>query len=219
MKKIAFMAVALICIISMFSSCEPKKVYHTFETDLGDTLCLEFYMSESLHGTYPHYLIYDGDTNIEKKNGCVLYVDHKNEGCLPDDPVSNISTVGKYGDYNFYKIFDSLFYYQKGVYMDSLGWYTVDYYEYDKKAPQVSDSTLYRAQAISDLMKSQNFEFIYKYGEIPASDNDPYMHEMLVRYANGDFSEDEKQINASSNITESDMTSFAKYVLEKYYTE
>ena len=45
------------------------------------------------------------------------------------------------------------------------------------------------------------------------------MHEMLVRYANGDFSEDEKQINASSNITESDMTSFAKYVLEKYYTE
>lgn len=219
MKKIMFVTIALICIISIFSSCGRKEVYYTFETELGDTLCLNFYMSETFKGTYPEYIIYDGDKSIGKKNGCVSYVDRKNEGCLPDDPISNITAVGTYGNCNFYKIFDSLFYYRKGVYIDSLGWYTVDYYEYDKKAPQVSDSTLYRAQAISDLMKSQNFEFIYKYGEIPASDNDPYMHEMLVRYANGDFSEDEKQINASSNITESDMTSFAQYVLEKYYIE
>lgn len=214
------MAAALICIISMFSSCEPKKVYYTFKTELGDTLCLEFYMRETLHGTYPNYLIYDGDTNIEKKNGCVLYVDHKNEGCLPDDPVSNITAVGTYGDHNFYKVFDSLFYYQKDVYMDNIPKnYDVDEYEYDKKDPQIPDFIIHRVQAISDLMRSQNFEFIYKYGEIPASDKDSYMHKMLVRYANGDFSEDEKQINASSNITESDMTSFAQYVLEKYYIE
>lgn len=218
MRKIAFMA-ALICIISMFSSCGRNEMYYTFETELGDTLCLKVYLSGIFHGMYPRYLIYDGDESIEATNGTVFYVDRANEGCLPDDPVSNIMAVGTYGDHNFYKIFDSLFYYRKGVYMDSLGWYTVDYYEYDKKAPQVSDSTLYRAQAISDLMRSQNFEFIYKYGEIPASDKDPYMHEMMIRYANGEFSEEEKQINATSNITESDMTSFAQNVLEKYYIE
>lgn len=219
MKKIMFATIALICIISMFSSCGRKEMYYTFETELGDTLCLEVYLSGNLRGMYPRYLIYD-DISNETTNGTAFYVDRTDEGLMPDDPVSNITAVGTYGNHNFYKVFDSLFYYQKGVYMDNIPKsYDVDEYEYDKKDPQMPDFIVYLVQAISDLMKSQNFEYIYKYGEIPASDKDPYMYEMLVRYANGEFSEDEKQINAGSSLTEADMTSFAQYVLEKYYAE
>lgn len=195
-------------------------MYYTIETELGDTLSLEFYMSETFKGTYPYYLIYDGDKSIEKKNGCVLYVDRKNEGCLPDDPKSNISTVGTYGNHNFYKIFDTLFYYQKGVYMDSISKsFDVDEYEYHKMDPHIPDFVIYRVQAINDLMKSHIFDYIFKYGEIPASDKDPEMEELMLRYASGNFSDEEKQINADSKITEADMTSFAQYVLAKYYTE
>ncbi len=220
MKRIISVIVSLICIVSILSSCGHKEIYNTFETELGDTLRLEVYMNGNLHGTYPHYLIYDGDKSIEKKNGCVLYVDRTNEGCLPDNPTSNITTVGKYGDHNFYKVFDMLFYYKKDVYMDSLTEdFDVDDYEYYKKDPQIPDFIIYRVQAISDLIKSQNFEYIYRYGEILAYEKDPYMHEILIRYANEDFTDNEKQINSSSNITEVDMTSFAQNMLEKYYKE
>ena len=215
---------SLICIFALFnlysySRNGPK--YYTAETEFGDVFTVEVYLSGNMHGMYIKYLIYDGDESIGKKNGVVLYVDRDSLNCpLPDAPLSNISTVGKYGDCNFYKIFDMLFYYKKDTYMDSISKnFDVDDYEYYKKDPQCPDFILYEVQAISDLMKSQNFEFIYKYGEIPASDKDPDLKELLLRYAAGDFSDEEKQINADSSITEADMTAFAKSTLEKYYSE
>lgn len=203
----------------ILNSCGRKRIIETFETELGDNLCLEVSLRGNLHGMYPRYSIYDGDKNKEKKNGCVLYVDRTMEGCLPNDPISNITTVGSYGDHNFYKIFDALFYCNKGVYIDSIPEnFDVDLYEYFKKDPQIPEFIIHRIQAISDLMKSQNFEYICKYGEILAYEKDPYMYEILVRYASGDFSDNEKQINADSIITEADMTSFAQNMLEKHYT-
>lgn len=80
-----------------------------------------------MHGIYPHYLIYDGDESIGKENGAVLYVynDPELQGRFPEDPVSSIETLGSYGNHNFYKINDMLFYYQKGVYMDNI-WSSID---------------------------------------------------------------------------------------------
>lgn len=210
----------LVWIISLLSSCGQEKKYYTFKTELGDTLCLEISMSGNLHGMYPGYKIYDDDENINKTDGFVIYVDRTSRDRFPYDPLSNITTVGTYGGHNFYKVFDTLFYYKKGVYMDSISEnFDVDDYESYKKDSQVPDFIIYRVQAISDLMKSQNFEYIYRYGEILAFDKDPSMYDMLVRYAHEDFTDSEKQINTSSNITEAYMTIFAQNMLEKYYKE
>ena len=92
-------------------------------------------------------------------------------------------------------------------------------YEHYKMSPHIPSFILYDVQAIKDLMKSHIFEYVYEYGEIPASDKDPYMHEMLIRYSNGVFSDEERQINADSSITEADMTAFAKNILDKYYSD
>lgn len=214
------MIIVLVCIILFLSSCGHKHLYYTIETELGDTFTLEVYLSGNFKGMYPLYLIYDGDESIGKTYGCVSYCDRTIEGKLPDDPKSNILTVGKYGDHNFYKIFDTLFYYQKGVYMDSISnSFDVDKYEQHKMDPECPDFIVYRVQAINDLMKSHIFEYIYEYGEVPAYDKDSDMKELLLRYAAGDFSDEEKQINADSSITEADMTVFAKSTLEKYYSE
>ena len=219
MKKTISLIVAVICIILMLNSCGLKIVCNTFETELGDTFCLEVSLRGNLHGLYPRYLIYDGDKDIKKENGCILYVDRTIEGCLPNNPQSNITAVGSYGDHNYYKIFDTLFYYNKGVYMDLIPeHFDVEDYEYYKKSPQIPDFILYRVKAISDLMKSQNFDYVYKYSGILAYDKDPYLHEILIRYANGDFTDDEKQINIDSIISATDMTSFAQNMLEKHYT-
>ena len=154
----------MVCTVLMFSSCVKKTEYYTFETDLGDTFFLKVYLSGNLKGMFPTYVIYEGD---EKKTGCVLYVDRTDEGQMPDDPLSNITAIGTYGEHNFYKIFDELFYYRKGVFMDSISEnFDVDYYEYEKKSPQMSYFIIHRVEAISDLMKSQKFEYIYKFGEI-----------------------------------------------------
>ena len=220
MKRMISVIAAIACVSIVFSSCGNKHKYYTFETELGDTFCLEVYLRGNFHGMYPRYLIYNGDESIGKKYGCVLYVDRTSENCLPDDPISNITTVGTYGTHNFYKVFDLLFYYKPGVYMDMIyDNYDVDQYIGDKKNPQCPNSVIYGAEAISDLMKSHYFEYIYRYGEIPAYDKDPEMKELMLRYAAGDFSDEERRINADSYITESDMTEFAKSVLEKYYSE
>ena len=220
MKRMISVIAAIACMAIVFSSCGNKHKYYTFETELGDTFCLEVYLSGNFHGMYPHYLIYNGDESIGKKYGCALYVDRTSENCLPDDPISNITTFGTYGTHNFYKVFDLLFYYKPGVYMDMIyDNYDVDQYIGDKKNPRCPNSVVYGAEAISDLMKSHCFEYIYRYGEIPAYDKDPEMKELMLRYAAGDFSDEERRINADSYITESDMTEFAKSVLEKYYSE
>lgn len=222
MKRIIILSISLLCIISLFSSCGHKHLYYTAETELGDTFTLEVYLSGNMHGVYPNYIIYDGDENIGKENGTVVYVvkDRAQEGHLPENPVSSITTVGTYGNHNFYKIFDMLFYYQKGVYIDSIpDTFDLEYYERYKMDQGCPAFIVYRAQAVSDLMKSHIFDYIFKYGEIPASDKDPEMEELMLRYASGNFSDEEKQINADSKITEADMTSFAQYVLAKYYTE
>ena len=220
MKRMISVIAAIACMAIVFSSCGNKHKYYTFETELGDTFCLEVYLRGNFHGMYPRYLIYNGDESIGKKYGCVLYVDRTSENCLPDDPISNITTVGTYGTHNFYKVFDLLFYYKPGVYMDMIyDNYDVDQYIGDKKNPRCPNSVVYGAEAISDLMKSHCFEYIYRYGEIPAYDKDPEMKELMLRYAAGDFSDEERRINADSYITESDMTEFAKSVLEKYYSE
>ena len=220
MKRMISVIAAIACMAIVFSSCGNKHKYYTFETELGDTFCLEVYLSGNFHGMYPRYLIYNGDESIGKKYGCALYVDRTSENCLPDDPISNITTVGTYGTHNFYKVFDLLFYYKPGVYMDMIyDNYDVDQYIGDKKNPRCPNSVIYGAEAISDLMKSHCFEYIYRYGEIPAYDKDPEMKELMLRYAAGDFSDEERRINADSYITESDMTEFAKSVLEKYYSE
>ena len=214
------MIIILICVLSMLNSCGYKSKYYTFETELGDTFTIEVYLSGNFKGMYPYYLIYDCDESIGKTYGSASYYDRTNEGKLPDDPISNISTVGKYGNHNFYKIFDKLFYCQKGVYMDSLpdNSYVV-YYVMHKMESDCPYYVVYDGQAVSDLMKSHIFEYIYKYGEIPASDKDPYLYEMLTRYSNSDFSEEERQINAGSEFTEEFMTEWAKWMLETYYTD
>ena len=220
MKRMISVIAAIACMAIVFSSCGNKHKYYTFETELGDTFCLEVYLSGNFHGMYPHYLIYNGDESIGKKYGCALYVDRTSENCLPDDPISNITTFGTYGTHNFYKVFGSLFYYKPGVHMARIyDNYDVDQYIGDKKNPRCPNSVVYGAEAISDLMKSHCFEYIYRYGEIPAYDKDPEMKELMLRYAAGDFSDEERRINADSYITESDMTEFAKSVLEKYYSE
>lgn len=215
---------SLICIFALldfylYSINGPR--YYTFESEFEDVFTVEVRRSGNMHGMYTDYTIYDGDESIVKENGWVYHVDFDSlNSPLPDDPLSNISTVGKYGDYNFYKIFDTIFYYRRGIYMGYFpDGFDVETYRKKKVNSKISNAIFYRVQAMSNLMKSENFEYIYKYGEIPASDKDPDLKELLLRYAAGDFTEEEKQINAGSNITEADMTSFAQYVIEKYYTE
>ena len=167
-------------------------------------------------------MIYDVDDSGGKNNGHVYYVvkDRSKEGKMPADPVNDITTVGAYGDYHFYKVLDWLFYYQKGVYMSPLpNSVDVDEYESYKENSNVPNDIAHDVQAMSDLMRSQNFEYIHKYGEILASDKDPYLREMLVRYSNGDFSDEERRINAESSITEADMTLFAQCILRAYYVD
>ena len=222
MKRAISILMVLILTVFIFHSCGKNHRYYKVETDLGDTFTLEVYLAGNLHGMWPRYLIYDGDDSVGKKNGCILYIDkdESKEGKMPADPVNDITTVGAYGDYHFYKVLDWLFYYQKGVYMslmaDSL---EVDKYESYKENSNVPNDIAHDVQAMSDLMKSQNFEYIHKYGEILASDKDPYLREMLVRYSNGDFSDEERRINAESSITEADMTLFAQCILRAYYVD
>ena len=206
----------------MLNSCGRKHKYYTFETELGDTFTIEVYLSGNMHGMYPHYLIYDSDESMGKGNGNVVYIikDQEQEGHFPEDPVSSITTVGSYGNHNFYRIFDVLFYDHKGVFMDSIpDNFDLEHYEKYKMNPECPAHIVYRVQAVYDLMKSQIFEYIYNYGEIPASDKDPYMYEMLTRYSNSDFSEEERKINAGSEFTEEFMTEWAKWMLETYYTD
>ena len=222
MKRIISTFAAVILVLCLlFTSCGNRHRYYNIETELGDTFCLEVYLSGNMHGMWPHYLIYDSN-DAEKKNGSVLCVikERDQEGKLPDNPVSSITAVGSYGSHNFYKVFDMLFYYQKGVYMGSiLDGFTVDKYEQYKKGSDLPEFAQYCVQAISDLMKSHNFEYIIKYGEIPASDKDPEMKELLIRYASGDFSKEELQQNAESGVTEASVTDYAQHVLEKYYAD
>ena len=222
MKRIISTFAAVILVLCLlFTSCGNRHRYYNIETELGDTFCLEVYLSGNMHGMWPHYLIYDSN-DAEKKNGSVLCFikERDQEGKLPDNPVSSITAVGSYGSHNFYKICGTLFYYRKGVYMDLISDnFDVEKYEKEKLNPEISDYTVYCVQAISDLMKSHSFEYIIKYGEIPASDKDPEMKELLIRYASGDFSREELQQNAESGITEASVTDYAQHVLERYYAD
>ena len=221
MKRIISTLAAVILVSCLlFTSCGNRHRYYTFDTELGDRFGLEVYLTGNLKGMYPIYLVYDDKEISGVKTGGFSYVDRTSENSMPNDPVSNITAVGSYGSHNFYKICGTLFYYRKGVYMDLISDnFDVEKYEKEKLNPEISDYTVYCVQAISDLMKSHNFEYIIKYGEIPASDKDPEMKELLIRYASGDFSKEELQQNAESGITEASVKDYAQHVLEKYYAD
>ena len=58
MKRMISVIAAIACMAIVFSSCGNKHKYYTFETELGDTFCLEVYLRGNFHGMYPRYLIY-----------------------------------------------------------------------------------------------------------------------------------------------------------------
>jgi|GEM_PF-2653708 len=215
MKRTSSFIVAIIVIVFTISSCGFKKITYDYHSELGDSLIVEISMAGGLDGSeWPCYNIYDGNGD---KIGNVTYGD-RDADCFPDDPLSKIEPVGKYGETSFYRFFNMIFFYQKGVRMGVLPENpSLDEYRTEVEI-YYTDPNMFKSP-VSDLMKSGNFEFIYTYGIILVYENDPTMKELLIRYANSDFTEEEIKNNEGSFVSETDMTSWAIDILEIYYSD
>ena len=214
MKRITCFVIMIICIITIISSCGYRRETYNFTTELGDKLELEVSMGGNIDGVWPCYNLYDGNGD---KIGNAMYGDRTMDR-FPDNPLENIEVVGKYGNTSFYKLFDLLVFYQKGVRMGDL---------LENPSPEryrraiecyPTDPDMFRSP-VSDLIGSGIFEHIYTYGVILVYEDDPEIKVLLERYAASAFTDKEREVNKNSSLTEHDMTEWAKDLLATYYSE
>ena len=202
--------IVVFIILFSLTSCEPHKIL-SVDTDLGDHLTFEFYRSGNMHGMYFTYNI-----SSEGITGGA-YGWNKEIEEIPEDPLETFEVIGEYGNTHFYSLDGNIFYIYNNELLSDY-WYESNLSDYLLMSEVYSDDENdCLLNSIRDLMKTCNYRYIIQYGEILAYEKDDAMKEMLIRYANSDYSEDEKRINIGSKLSENIMTSWAKQLLEQYY--
>ncbi len=214
MKKKICIIITLIIYISSLVSCEPEP--HKFlsvDTDLGDHLTFEFYRSGNMHGMYFTYNI-SSEGITGGAHGWNKEIEE-----IPEDPLETFETIGEYGNTHFYSLDGNVFFIYNNELLDDY-WYTTNLSDYLLMSEVYSDDVnKCLLNSISDLMKTGRFEYIHQYGEILTYEKDDAIKSLLERYATSEFTEEERDVNKNSSLTEYDMTEWAKGLLETYYVE
>lgn len=218
-KTIAQIFVLCTCfsvIVSCLSGCsqEPKREVYEIDTELGDHLSVEVYLSGNMHGMYLKYDIFG--TNYR---GFASFWDRsKPRTEVPSNPLKTFIEIGIYGVTHFYKMCDQIIYAYNNECIDNLPLdYDLDHYNSDMVS-QGNEFMEVRRKVISDLMKTGNFDYIYQYGPILAYEEDEEMKQLLQRYANGTFSDEELSTNHDSLKTKEEMILWSQELLNEYYS-
>ncbi len=232
MNKIVRIIITVIIITAVINltGCSKEKESNTFsiETDLGDSLIAEVSLSGSMHHCFLHYCITgngcEGRASFTVRDMSVWY----NE--IPKEVPEYIKEIGSFGKTNFYKID------YNGYYNTSTGKNNEEYvtfFVYDDKyvgylnnyVPQNTTDNDFddREQeinclAIEDLLKSGNFVYIKDYAEVLAFYKNDNLFDLLNRYANGEFINEELEVNINCSITKDEITRWAEQLLQQYYS-
>lgn len=103
------MLVIFICVsasVFILSSCNKKHEVYNIDTELGDHLTVEVYLSGNIDGLYLKYEIYNKDYD-----GLAFFsLTDKFRTELPSDPLRTFETVGAYGKTHFYRLHDEIIY-------------------------------------------------------------------------------------------------------------
>lgn len=218
MKKVITLLLTISFTISIsifiFTGCSQKHDIYNIDTELGDHLTVEVYLSGNIDGLYLTYDVYN--KNYEGLAFFSLTDSFRTE--LPEDPLKTFETIGAYGNTHFYTLKGNTIYVYNGERIDNL---PVDYDIEEYKSNILTHGTEYMEMVrnvISDLMKTGNFEYIYQYGSILAYEQSEEVKQLLDRYASGAFCEEELTANENSEKTTEEMTEWAKEMLEQYFS-
>lgn len=222
--------VILITTVINLTGCSKEKKADTFaiETKLGDSLIAEVSLSGSMHHCFLHYYITgngcEGSASFTVRDMTVWY--HE----IPKEVPEYIKEIGSFGKTNFYKMD------YNGYYNTSTGKNNDEYvafFVYDDKyvgylnnyVPQNTNDNDFddmeqeiNCLAIEDLLKSGNFIYIKDYAEVLAFYQNDNFFDLLNRYANGEFINEELEVNENCSITKDEMTRWAERLLLQYYS-
>lgn len=219
MKKVILcILIILICIlvcVFTLKSCLPKYDIYNIKTDLGDCLNIKVCLTGNLHGLYLAY-----DISGEGLEGLAyFYLRDEYLTEIPEGSVDSFAEIGSYGNTNFYTLQNEIIYVYDDERIDLLSSvYDLDAYKSDIECHDDEYISKRRA-AISDIIKSGLFDYIYRYGEILAYEKDEDMKQLLQRYSEGNFSDEELSINEDSSKTPEEMMLWAEGLLDKYFPE
>lgn len=232
MKKIVRIIISIILITTVINltGCSKKKESDTFaiETKLGDSLIAEVSLSGSMHHCFLHYYITcngcEGIASFTVRDITIWYRE------IPKEVPEYIKEIGSFGKTNFYKID------YNGYYNTSTGKNNEEYvafFVYDDKyigylnnyVPQNATDNDFNGReqeinclAIQDLLKSGNFIYIKDYAEVLAFYQNDNLFDLLNRYANGEFINEELEVNKNCSIKKDEITRWAKQLLQQYYS-
>lgn len=232
MNKIVRIIITVVFITTIINliGCSKENESDTFaiETKLGDSLIAEVSLVGSMHHCFLHYHITDngceGSASFTVKDITVWYHD------IPKEVPEYIKEIGSFGKTNFYKID------YNGYYNTSTGRNNEEYvafFVYDDKyvgylnnyVPQNTTDNNFddREQeinclAIEDLLKSGNFIYIKDYAEVLAFYQNDKLFDLLNRYANSEFINEEHKVNKNCSITKDEITKWAERLLQQYYS-
>ncbi len=220
----------VICMLFTLSACSKEKESDTFviETELGDNLVVDVSLSGSMHHCYLRYDITgngcEGSASFTVNDPTIWYDE------VPKEVPEYIKEIGSFGKTNFYKID------YNGYYNTSTGKNNEEYvtfFVYDDKyvgylnnyVPQNTTDNNFddREQeinclAIEDLLKSGNFIYIKDYAEVLAFYQNDKLFDLLNRYANSEFTNEEHKVNKNCSITKDEITKWAERLLQQYYS-
>lgn len=214
-KTISIVLVIFICVsasVFILSSCNNKKheVYN-IDTELGDKLSLEVYLSGNLHGMYLTYFIYS-DNFI---GGAIFRF--RDKTVIPDNPLEKFEIIGSYGNTHFYKLYNEILFVYNNERVGQLNSAAKLNGHIFSRQYKDNESIERLSEVLTDLIKTGNFDYIYQFGVILAYEGNDDIKLLLQRYADGNFSEEELSVNENSVKTTEEMTSWAKDLLNEYY--
>ena len=233
MNKIVRIIITVILIMTVINlaGCSKEKESNTFsiETDLGDSLMAEVSLSGSMHRCFLHYYITgmgcEGSASFTVRDLTVWYRE------IPKEVPEYIKAIGSFGKTNFYKID------YNGDYNTFTGKHNEAYivfFVYENKyvgylnnhiPKNTTDNDFDDSEqeinclAIEDLLKSGNFIYIKDYAEVLAFYQNDNLFDLLNRYANGEFNNEELEVNKNCSITKEEITRWAERILQQYYSE
>lgn len=211
---ILFFCFVLVIVPISLSGCSNKHDIYNIKTDLGDSLSIKAYLTGNLHGLYLAY-----DISGEGLEGLAyFYLRDEYLTEIPEGLVDSFAEIGSYGNTNFYTLQNEIIYVYDDERIDLLSSvYDLDAYKSDIECHDDEYMSKRRA-AISDIIKSGLFDYIYRYGEILAYEKDEDMKQLLQRYAEGNFSDEELSVNDDSAKTPREMMLWAQGLLNQYFS-
>ncbi len=201
-------------LMPILSGCGNRHRFYDLETELGDKLTFEIYLSGNLHGMYPHYII-----DSDYLEGRISFTDRESE-TLPDDPLSSFEELGNFGNTNFYKFQEHIIFVNGSKY---LSWFDstydmwsyklfLDIYGYDLGYMNAID------EAMANMLLTENIDYIYQVGSVLAEKKSNDIRPLLERYALSNFSDAEMSSFNESEHTQEEIIQWAKDMLEQYFS-